>query len=288
MRRLSDNSWKQRSRSRGVTFQGYEVTLPRSWPYVEAVFAVTAEHDLCRSFITNGMLLHKLTQRVVALDPTRISVSLDGATAQTNDRIRGLPGAFEATTESLRRFLQRAPSLAPRMAVVSCVYDEYNVASLSEMPKLLKSLGIKQWALGFELTRDEGIIRPAQPVARAGEWLRRLTDAADREGVACYVNDEFNSFKNAARATAADDDESTQSQGLESTIRAMGLFDPSRLVRMDPLGYVRTGHEILTEWDASRARRWNPKRDNAVDVAGFEVPRPTASGGALAGESYQR
>lgn len=272
----------------GVTFQGYEVTLPRSWPYVEAVFAVTAEHDLCRSFITNGMLLDKLTDRVLALDPTRISVSLDGADASTNDRIRGLKGAFTATTESLRRFLRDAPSLGPRMAVVSCVYDEDNVTSLLGMPKLLKSLGIAQWALGFELVLGNGSlgngsldsspadhtetssenrsIRPAQPARRAADWLRRLLEAADREGVACYVNDEFGAFKKS---------EGEENEGdVDRTLRAMGLFDPSRLVRMDPLGYVRTGHEILTEWDATRARRWDPQRDNAVDIAGLRNPGP--------------
>ena len=52
-----------------VNFQGYEVTLPESWPYVEAVFGYAAQHNLPRAFVTNGMLLHKWTDRVLALEP---------------------------------------------------------------------------------------------------------------------------------------------------------------------------------------------------------------------------
>ena len=52
------------------------------------------------------MLLHKHVDRVVRLDPQRIGVSLDGATAEVNGRIRGLPGAFEATVASVRTGLE--------------------------------------------------------------------------------------------------------------------------------------------------------------------------------------
>ena len=77
---------------RSVTFQGYEVTLPASWPYLEVAFAVAREHEVARDFITNGMLLHKWTDRVEALDPQRISVSLDGSDPQTTTRSAGSEG----------------------------------------------------------------------------------------------------------------------------------------------------------------------------------------------------
>ena len=78
------------------------------------------EHDLCRSFITNGMLLHKWIDRIREIDPTRIAVSLDGADAPANDRYRGLDGAFEATIRSLSQLVDALPYLAPR---IRCRFD---------------------------------------------------------------------------------------------------------------------------------------------------------------------
>ena len=130
-----------------VSFAGYEVTLPAAWPYVEAAFSVAIRHGLRRSFITNGMLLSKWTDRIDALDLHQITVSLDGATAAENDRLRGLPGAFGATVRSVTRFAEAAPRFRSRLVVASCLYDDANVASLEEMPRLLASLGIRGWTL---------------------------------------------------------------------------------------------------------------------------------------------
>ena len=143
-----------------VSFQGYEVTLPRSWPYVEAVFRVAQKHGLRRFFVTNGMLLHKWTDRILDLDVGRINVSLDGATSEVNDPIRGLPGAFEATLQSMRTFLSRAPRYRSRLVVGSIVHDETNFRSLFGMPALLRSLGLSRWVLGFGLARIEGRVHP--------------------------------------------------------------------------------------------------------------------------------
>ena len=236
-----------------MAFQGYEVTLPRSWPYVEAVFQLAQEHGIRRGFITNGMLLHKWTGRLVALDPQHVTVSLDGATAVENDRLRGLEGAFAATVNSVRCSLAAAPQLLSRLAVASCVYDEANFRSLLRMPELLRDLGIAHWALSWELRRDGDTARPVQPRAVVFRWLSALKEAADATGVAFHTSDDHGVLEESDR----------------EALSARSVYNLSFMYRLDPLGYVRTGDELLDAWSPKAARRWDPERDNAVDIVGY-------------------
>ena len=235
-----------------VAFQGYEVTLPRSWPYVEATFAAAAEHGLRRSFITNGMLLHKVADRVDALDPARISVSLDGADATVNDRLRGLEGAFEATLRSLRVFLKKAPRFQERLVIASCLYDEDNFRSLLALPLLARELGLQRWALSLELREQDGRARPCAAPSTVTRWIRELSQAAAAHGVECHVNDEFGFF-----------------EGLDPTLPIHRVFNANFLYRVEPSGHIRVGHEILDVWDPASARPWHPGVDRAIDVVEY-------------------
>ena len=236
----------------GVSFQGYEVTLPQSWPYLEAVFEAVRGKSMRKSFVTNGMLLHKYATRLAELNPDRISVSLDGATAEVNDRIRGLAGAFDATVSSLQRFLGEAPAFLDRVGVVSTLYDEENAASLRSMPKLLAGLGIRRWGLSFELALKGGVARPARDSATIKRWLDVLFESAEVEGIRGFANDEFRQFG-----------------GDVGRMKAHGIYDPDFLVRFDPRGFVRTGLEVLDVWDERRARRWVPGAGNILDVLDY-------------------
>ena len=237
-----------------INFQGYEVTLPRSWPYVEAVFRFAQRHQIRRSFITNGMLLHKYSDRIEVLDPIRISVSLDGSAPDVNDRLRGLSGAFSATVRSLRSFLESAPRFRDRLAVCSCLYGDTNFESLLRMPRLLNDWGVTRWALAFELVHREGRVRPASEPAQLRDRLSQLRAAAHACGVACFVNDEFDHFGE---------------EGDPTELGARKMFDPEFLYRFDPTGHVRVGSEMLGVWDASLARQWDPERGDAVQVTGY-------------------
>ena len=236
----------------GVTFQGYEVTLPSSWPYVEALFTVAKARGIRRSFITNGMLLHKWTDRIVHLDPERISISLDGASAEVNDALRGLPGAFETTLSSVRRFLEAAPHFAKRLAIVSTLYHGANVRSLIDLPALMTELGTTRWSLGVELCLVGEEVRPAHDRIVLGHWLDELHGAAQRAGVTCHVSDEFDFF--------GDD----PNRSWEVDVKT--VFDSERIARFDPTGTVRLGREILTEWAVGAGRRWDPPNVSAVQT----------------------
>ena len=243
-----------------VTFQGYEVTLPRSWPYLEAAFEVAREFDLCRSFITNGMLLHKWTDRIREIDPTRLTVSLDGASARVNDRHRGLDGAFDATVHSLRQLVEAVPSLVPRIAVASTLYDEDNASSLLKMPRFLSELGISRWVLTPHLRMEGDRARTVRPAAWTARWFRQFEEVATSHAIRCHINDEFGFFDQELRQL------STAEPWPKLNIKR--IFDPRFLLRIDPLGHIRSGASILEPWSPD-SPRWDPKTDNAVDVAGY-------------------
>ena len=233
-------------------FQGYEVTLPRSWPYVEAVFGFAKRHGIRRSFVTNGMLLHKRTDRILDLQPHRIAVSLDGSSAHINDRIRGLAGAFESTVRSLQSFIQAAPDFRQRLAVVSILYPT-NLESLLAMPTLLRRLGVSHWILGFELEAVGTSVRPALSPDTLAKKLKELQTASRKAGLACHVGDEFDYLSTARDA-----------RSLESH----HVSDPDFWFRLDPRGHVRIGHEIAEPWNPSY-RRWDPARDDPIALVNY-------------------
>ena len=239
-----------------VTFQGYEVTLPESWPYVRSVFRVCQTHGIPRGFVTNGMLLHKRTQELVAFDPSRVSVSLDGASPEVHDPIRGLPGAFDATVSSLSRLLRQVPAFRKKLSVTSTLFGETNFDSLRDLPPILANLGIPIWAVTIESTVLHGRQRPAHEADQATEWFAKLREAAGVHHLRFYVSDELGHFRSARTVEGR-------------RVELKHVFDPGFLYRVEPSGHVRVGEELLRSWDASAARAWRPDRDDPVEVVGY-------------------
>ena len=238
---------------RGINFQGYEVTLPRSWPYVDAVFKLAKERGIRRSFITNGMLLAKHTESIRQLDPSRISVSLDGADAETNDRFRGIQGAFLSTTRNLERFLTAAPEFLPRLAIASTLHDERNWQSLLRMPSRLEAWGISRWTLSVACRVNDGVQQPVLEPSHYGPWLLALQRAAEAHDVRFYCSDELGLLGDREPANG------------QSVTRSQ-LFDPDWIIRVEPTGHVRVGRELLRAWSPAHTRRWIPGRARIADV----------------------
>ena len=234
-----------------VSFQGYEVTLPASWPYVEAVFQVAMRHGIDRSFITNGMLLSRWTERVRVLEPSRISVSVDGADAKTNDALRGVRGALDATVDSVTRFLTDAPDFNDRVAIASTLYLSKNLNSLKRMPALLHKLGLRRWALSAELGVREGKKRLVDDPSDVFEALSELVHLGKKQGLSVHVNDEFGRFSRRGRTS-----------GFVSLPRR------DSIVRVEPAGYVRVGEELMRAFDPARERRYDPAHDSFAEVLG--------------------
>jgi MoaA/NifB/PqqE/SkfB family radical SAM enzyme len=80
-----------------LAIQGYEPLLPESLPYTQAILATGRFLGLPTTFVTNGVKLVDAIDLLTTLSPNKIAISLDAASAEIHDRIRGVAGACAAT-----------------------------------------------------------------------------------------------------------------------------------------------------------------------------------------------
>ncbi len=107
--------------------------------------------------LSNGVLLNfDRARRLIDLGVTSLSVSLDGATAATNDKIR-VGGRFHAIVENLRD-VARAREGSDLRAGISTVITASNVGELAALGRLVIDLG-------FDWLKVEEMF-PCTPVAR--------------------------------------------------------------------------------------------------------------------------
>jgi MoaA/NifB/PqqE/SkfB family radical SAM enzyme len=144
-------------------FTGGEATLhPRFFDFLK----ILEEHSLKCHFVTNGNSYPRIRERLLDFRDTcqGISMSIDGATEQSHDGIRG-KGSF-------RRVLMAA-ALARRdgqTLTVQMVVGKTNRHELAAMVKLCENLGI-----------DKLYFAHVQPVKRAEHWNLPLSPDECRE-----------------------------------------------------------------------------------------------------------
>ena len=238
---------------RAVSGQGYEVTLPQSWPYLEAAFEAARAQSVPRSFVTNGMLLAKWIDQISAIEPEGIVVSLDGADAGTNDRFRGLDGAFDATLGNLRKFLSALPAYRGRLAIASTLLGERSFRSLQRMPKLLRELGLRRWQVSYAFEVPDDRCQPVERLDTLVSWSRQLRYLAQEAGIEFDFTDEFHHLQKADRGD----------------LPVRRLYHSDALYRLDPMGNIHSGEQLLRVFDPACARPWDPATENAVEVSRY-------------------
>ena len=86
---------------------------------------------------TNGTLVTKeIARMIVDAGVKRVSISLDGADADTHDSFRGIPGAFDAAVYGLRNLKTLGMSVQINMTIA-----RHNAHQLPQVLELAKSLG---------------------------------------------------------------------------------------------------------------------------------------------------
>jgi len=88
---------------------------------------------------TNGYLFHDILSKVEPDDLDYFSFSLDGATREINDSIRG-EGSYDACTSGIRKAVEKGFNTS----LIYTVSNE-NLHELHRMPPLLKELGIQRF-----------------------------------------------------------------------------------------------------------------------------------------------
>jgi MoaA/NifB/PqqE/SkfB family radical SAM enzyme len=76
-----------------------------------------ADADLSVNLCTNGMAVEKLASQIIRSGATCITISLDGATADSHDRIRGVKGSYDQVVAGIHRILDAKRSWRPIVRV---------------------------------------------------------------------------------------------------------------------------------------------------------------------------
>jgi MoaA/NifB/PqqE/SkfB family radical SAM enzyme len=145
-------------------------------------------HDMHGTLTTNGSRLDAHAALLVELGWDEVHVSVDGATPETHDRLRGRAGAFRRTVSGLCRLRALRDSrgaTAPRLALHT-VITRANVHELADIVRLAHALGCGRVEFDALVA-----YRPEQEAWRldaAGEALlaqvgAEATEVAERLGV---------------------------------------------------------------------------------------------------------
>ncbi len=169
----------------------------------DLVERVTRLHERELTVLTNGILFQgAVLDRLRAQDPARLhlQVSLDGATAATNDPVRG-QGSFGRILAGIRNLVELG--FAP---TVSTVVTRQNVGEMTEMVRLLKRLGVRNWHLlwihkkGRWAELNGSFVPPTALHAR----LREAGEEAERLGVTIDNLESFRQRVNGAPGSRID------------------------------------------------------------------------------------
>ncbi len=123
---------------------------------------------------TNGYLFHGILDKITPLDLDFFSFSLDGATCQTNDLIRG-KGSYEALLAGIAQAREKGFACSMIYTV-----SERNRHELDQMPQLAKTLGIQRFFIQVIGLRGESSkSRDPLQVSRA-LWCTTIPQVAQK------------------------------------------------------------------------------------------------------------
>jgi cytosylglucuronate decarboxylase len=122
---------------RYVRFTGGE---PLMHSQIGSLIAAARGQGHSTSLITNGMLLPKRLSMLLNAGLDHLIVSLDGATAQEHDSLRGTRGCFVHALEGLADAIRSGI-----ITRVNTVVGPHNYRSLPALRDLLADLGVAQW-----------------------------------------------------------------------------------------------------------------------------------------------
>jgi MoaA/NifB/PqqE/SkfB family radical SAM enzyme len=244
----------ERSPIFALAIQGYEPLLPESLPYTQAILATGRFLGLPTSMVTNGVKLVDSIELLTTLSPNKIAISLDAASADIHDRVRGVAGAWVAAVRGIERAIE---VLAPRTRlVVSSVLLPSKRHYLDGMPARLREIGIDQWIINplLRVGRDHA----GGPVSDRASLFRDLLilqDAANRAGIRLTVDDEFGNLGH---------DAASASQPSLRTLHVRSLPRNVEIFRLAPSGQCSTGDGILKQVTLETPR-WQPGAMHAGD-----------------------
>jgi MoaA/NifB/PqqE/SkfB family radical SAM enzyme len=165
-----------------ISFTGGEPLIRKDLP---ELVARAHQKSLHTSLSTNGLLLNgKRLQRLLSAGIDTIYLSLDGATAKTNDQLRGVPGSHDRVLEAAQAVLSRQQGGKPRVFFNMTI----SRANMRELPQVAE-LTLANSAAGLT-------IQPAQVFDQVGlapdpDLTLSTADAAELDSMLGAVVTEY-------------------------------------------------------------------------------------------------
>lgn len=104
---------------------------------------------------------------------SRLALALDGASPEAHDGVRGLPGAFRATMESVRQAREAGLPLE-----IDTVVSRFNLTQLDAMLPLLSDLGVAAWNVHFYVPCGPGSVADMMSAQEAESVFATLYEGA--------------------------------------------------------------------------------------------------------------
>ncbi len=122
---------------------------------------------------TNGFLFHDFLKKVSPSDIDFLSFSLDGATEETNDQIRG-KGVYQTCIKGIKE----AVSLGFHTSLIYTV-SRTNIHELPLMPPLIEAMGIKRFFIQvIGMRGNSGKENAGDVQVSKKEWLEKIPEVA--------------------------------------------------------------------------------------------------------------
>ncbi|MDM8553013.1 radical SAM protein [Desulfobacterales bacterium HSG2] len=165
-------AYAEKSREANVIFLGGEPTL-----HPDLSGAIKKAKSLGYNSITvdtNGYLFHDILSKVSPDEVDYFSFSLDGATRDTNNKIRG-EGSYDKCVAGIREAVSRG-------FAVSLIYtvSRANIHELEQMAPLLKELGVSRFFIQVIGIRGKSAGGREKLQLSKEEWLSVIPRAADK------------------------------------------------------------------------------------------------------------
>ena len=162
-------AFSENSHTKNLIFLGGEPTLHPELPAAIRLARKMAFGSI--TVDTNGYLFHDILEKVTPGEVDTFSFSLDGATRETNDRIRG-QGSFETCVAGIRQAVSKGFNTSLIYTVSGA-----NINELEEMVPLLRDLGVGRFFIQIIGLRGRSASQESDPASESlfqvarNKWL---------------------------------------------------------------------------------------------------------------------
>jgi SynChlorMet cassette radical SAM/SPASM protein ScmF len=162
----------------GVKLTGGE---PLLHPQIHELLEFVRSEEIRLTVETNGVLCTpELAEKIAACKDPFVSVSLDGAEAETHEWVRGVTGCFDETMNGIRNLVDAG--LRPQMIMTIM---RYNKEQMEQMVRVAESLGagsvkfnILQPTARGEKMHFSGEALDIEELVDLGKWVENTLSAA--------------------------------------------------------------------------------------------------------------